>query len=49
MGQVESRIINFLAEYIKDEKNHTYMTLPMSKKELASFLSTTSFKNLICL
>lgn len=41
MEQVESRIINFLAEYVEDEENHTYVTLPMSKKELASYLGTT--------
>ena len=32
MEQVESRIIDFLSEYVEDEENHTYVTLPMSKK-----------------
>jgi len=41
MEQVESRIIDFLSEYVEDEENHTYVTLPMSKKDLASYLGTT--------
>ena len=27
--------------YVEDEENHTYVTLPMSKKDLASYLGTT--------
>ena len=41
MEQVESRIIDFLSEYVENEENHTYVTLPMSKKDLASYLGTT--------
>ena len=38
---VEARIIDFLSENVADEKNHTYVTLPMSKKDLATYLGTT--------
>lgn len=38
---VEARIIDFLSENVEDEKNHTYVTLPMSKKDLATYLGTT--------
>lgn len=39
--QVELRIIHFLADYVEDEENHTFLTLPMSKKDIASYLGTT--------
>lgn len=38
---VESRIITFLSENVEDDKNHTFVTLPMAKKDLASYLGTT--------
>lgn len=39
--QVESRIISFLVENVDNDDNHTFVTLPMSKKDLASYLGTT--------
>lgn len=39
---VESRIVSFLAENVdKDSGNNPTVTLPMSKKDLASYLGTT--------
>lgn len=39
--KVETRIALFLAECVDDEKNSMEFTLPMSKKDLASYLGTT--------
>ncbi|MDO4671206.1 MAG: Crp/Fnr family transcriptional regulator [Aerococcus sp.] len=39
--RVEARIISFLAENVASSDNHTMVTLPMSKKDLASYLGTT--------
>lgn len=38
---VASRIVAFLADYVADENNHTFVDLPMTRKDLASYLGTT--------
>lgn len=38
---VASRIVAFLADYVVDENNHTFVDLPMTRKDLASYLGTT--------
>ena len=38
---VTSRIVAFLADYVADENNHTFVDLPMTRKDLASYLGTT--------
>ncbi|WP_145472655.1 helix-turn-helix domain-containing protein, partial [Staphylococcus epidermidis] len=41
LHQLHSPIIDFLSEYLHNQQNHTYLTLPISKKDLPSYLPTT--------